>query len=455
MSPRLPPGPAYDVLFGSLLAFRRDPLGFLLGAANRYGDVVHYRFGRTPVYLLAHPDHIKDVLVTHQHHFMKGAGIQWAKLFLGDGLLTSEGEFHRRQRRLSQPAFHRQRIGAYASVMVERTVQVTERWKDREALAFDREMHALTLAVAGRTLFGDDMAGEAADIGGALTDVISLFPRFALPFAQTIQRLPLPSNRRFNRARARLDETVYRIIGLRRHSGEDRGDLLSMLMAARDDEGDGGRMTDRQLRDEIMTLLLAGHETTANALSWTFYLLSQNPEAERCLHDEIDGVLGDRLPGLEDVPRLQYAEHVLAEAMRLFPPAWAIGRKALSDVEVGGYTVPTGALVSMSPWVTHHDGRWYPEPLRFDPERWRPEARAERPKFSYFPFGGGARQCIGDQFAWLEGVLVLSTIAQRFRLRLVPSAVVEPQPLITLRPRHGIPMIAEARTARLRVPARG
>ena len=384
------------------------------------------------------------MLVTRQHDFVKGRGIQWTRMFLGDGLLTSEGAFHQRQRRLSAPAFHRQRIGAYAAVMADYAARARARFRDGETLAFDVEMHALTLAIAGRTLFGEDMADEAAAIGSALTDLLTLFPRFALPWARALQRLPLPSNRRFERARARLDATVYRIIRLRRQSGRDEGDLMSMLMAARD-EDDGGRMTDVQLRDEIMTLLLAGHETTANALCWTFHLLAQHPEVERRLHDEIDAVLGDRLPGLDDVPHLTYTERVFAESMRLYPPAWNIGRQSLVDYGVGGYTLPAGSLFAVSTWVTHHDPRWFPDPFRFDPERFLPEARAARPKFSYFPFGGGARQCIGESFAWMEGALLLATLAQRFRFRSVPGAQVEPQALITLRPRHGLPLVAEAR----------
>jgi cytochrome P450 len=431
---------------GSLLRFRRDPLAFLLDTAAQYGDVVYYRFGRAEVYLLKNPEHIKDVFVTHQHNFVKGRGVQWAKLFLGEGLLTSEGEFHTRQRRLSQPAFHRQRIGAYAAIMADYADRARQRWRDGQAVAFESEMHALTHAIAGRTVFGEDMTDEAADIGSALTDVLSLFPRFSLPFATLIQRLPLPSNRRFDRARARLDATVYRIIRLRRQSGRDEGDLLSMLMAAQDHEGDGGRMSDVQLRDEVMTLLLAGHETTANALCWTFYLLSQNPSAEERLFEEVDAVLDGRLPGLDDVPRLRFAEQVFAESMRLFPPAWGVGRKVVSDYTVGEWTLPAGVLVSMSPWVTHHDARFFPDPFRFDADRWTPEARAARPRFSYFPFGGGARQCIGEQFAWMEGVLLMATLAQRFRFRLAPGAVVEPEPLITLRPRHGLPMIAFERS---------
>lgn len=440
----LPPGPRDLPLVGSVFAFRRDPLAFLRETTAAYGDVVCYRFGRTPVFLLKHPDDIKDVLVTRQHDFVKGRGIQWTRIFLGDGLLTSEGAFHTRQRRLSAPAFHRQRIGAYGEVMADYASRARDRWRDGETLQFDVEMHALTLAIAGRTLFGEDMADEAAEIGSALTDVLTLFPRFALPWARALQRLPLPSNRRFERARARLDATVYRIIRLRRQSGRDQGDLMSMLMAARD-EDDGQRMTDVQLRDEIMTLLIAGHETTANALCWTFHLLAQHPEVERRLHAEIDAVLGGRLPGLADVPALACAERVLAEAMRLYPPAWNIGRQSVADYAVRGYTLPKGSLFAVSTWVTHHDERWWPDPFRFDPERWLPEARAARPKFSYFPFGGGARQCIGEAFAWMEGILLLSTIAQRFRFRSAPGARVLPQALITLRPRHGLSLVAERR----------
>ncbi len=284
-----PPGPKGRPLVGNLLSFRRDTLGFLERSAREFGDLVHYRLGGLDVVLLVHPDAIKDVLVTHQHDFAKGVGIQWAKRFLGEGLLTSEGEFHTRQRRLSQPAFHRQRIGAYADVMARYAARTRDRWQDGAALELHGEMMALTLAVASKTLFDADVESEAAEIATSLGDVLALFPRFSLPFAGVLHRLPLPSNVRFERAKQRLDATVYRMIRERRASGVDRGDLLSMLLLAQDTEGDGGRMTDLQLRDEVMTLLLAGHETTANALTWTFYLLSQNPAAEARLHQEVAG----------------------------------------------------------------------------------------------------------------------------------------------------------------------
>jgi cytochrome P450 len=428
-----------------LVAFRRDTLGFLKAVSDEYGDVVHYRLGRQDAFFLRHPDHIKDVLVTHQHNFQKGPGIQWAKLFLGEGLLTSEGEFHTRQRRLSQPAFHRQRIASYGAVMTEHARRARERWGDGEILDLDREMMRLTLAVAAKTLFDAELDRDAAMIGESLTDIIALFPRFSLPFASLVHKLPLASNRRFEAARARLDATVHGLIAERRASGKDHGDLLSMLVQSQDHEGDGEGMSDGQLRDEVMTLLLAGHETTANALTWTLYLLSQNPRAEARMHEEIDEALGGRAAGVDDLPRLAYTERVVAESMRLYPPAWGIGRRILQDYPLDGYVLPGGGIVSMSPWVTQRDARFYPDPLRFEPDRFTPENKAARPKFAYFPFGVGARQCIGEPFAWMESVLLLATIAQTFRLRLVAGHRVAPQPLITLRPRHGMRMVVEHR----------
>jgi cytochrome P450 len=440
-----PPGPPGLPLLGSLLDTRRDPLGFFARMSDEYGDCVRIRVGGNLVYFFRHPEQIKDVLVTQQHTFMKGRGIQWAKHFLGEGLLTSEGEFHTRQRRLSQPAFHRQRILSYGATMAEHAARTRDRWKDGDVVELSHEMMQLTMAIVAKTLFDADVAGEATEIGRALTAIVELFPRFNLPFANLVAMLPLASNRRFRAAKALLDATIYRVIRERRKTGGDRGDLLSMLLTATDEEGDGTGMTDLQLRDELMTLFLAGHETTANALVWTFYLLSQNPEPERRLHAELDVVLGGRLPTADDLKRLPYTEQVFAEAMRLYPPAWGIGRKALHDVEIGGYLVPAAAFVVMSQYVTHRDARFFPDPLRFDPDRFAPEARAARPRFAYFPFGGGARNCIGEPFAWMEGSLVLATLAQRWRLRLVPGQRVEPQPLITLRSRYGLRMTATSR----------
>jgi cytochrome P450 len=449
---RQPPRAATRQGLLGLLALRRDPLRFFTSLAREHGDVVHFKFGPEDAYLLGHPDFVRDVLVVSQKKFMKGRGLQVAKRVLGEGLLTSEGEFHLRQRRLVQPAFHRQRIARYAEVMVDyaaRTRERWERWPADKPLDIAHEMMRLTLVIAGKTLFDADVESEASDVGAALTETMSLFERVTNPLAPLLEKLPLPSNFRFLKAKQRLDEIIYGIINERRRSGpngiEDRGDLLSMLLTAQDTEGDGGRMSDEQVRDEAMTLFLAGHETTANALAWAWYLISKHPEVEAKLHAEIDVVLQGRLPTYEDVPRLKYAEMVMAEAMRLYPPAWIVGRRALADHEIGGYLIPAKSLVLMSQYVVHRDARWFPEPERFDPERWAPEAKESRPKFSYFPFGGGTRVCIGEAFAWTEGVLVIATLAQKWRIKSAPGHTVTPQPMITLRPKGGMPMTLERR----------
>jgi cytochrome P450 len=440
------PGPKSFWPVGHVVQFRRDPLALLTRLAREYGDVARFLAATQTVYLLNHPDHVKDVLVTHQGRFKKGRALQRAKRLLGEGLLTSEGDFWRRQRRLAQPAFHKQRINSYAETMVAYAEKSSARWRDGETLDVAAEMMRLTLAVVGKTLFDADVESDADEVGAALAEVMSLFGYLMLPFSELLEKLPLPPRRRFERARARLDRVIYRIIEERRREGRDRGDLLSTLLHAVDEEGDRTGMTDEQLRDEVMTLFLAGHETTANALAWTWYLLSQHPEAEARLHAELEEVLTGRPPTAEDFPRLRYTEMVVAESMRLYPPAWAIGRLALEDHEAGGYLIPRGSLVLISPYVMHRDPRFFPDPERFDPERFTPEAKSARPQFAYFPFGGGQRRCIGESFAWMEGVLILATLARRWRLRLAPDANVRTEPRITLRPgKGGIPMRTEAR----------
>lgn len=440
-----PPGPKGIPIVGSLFGLRRNPLKFLMGLAQEYGDLVRFQVGPQEVYLINQPDYIKDVLVTHHRNFTKSRALQMAKRFLGEGLLTSEDEFHRRQRRLVQPAFHRQRIGSYANIMVEYAARASARWHDGGTLDIGQEMRRLTLAIVGKALFDADLESEATEIGDALTSLMQIFSRLTSPFPELLERLPLPSNFRFQKAKNRLDTTIYRLIKDRRVGGRDRGDLLSMLLLAQDEEGDGAGMSDLQVRDEALTLFLAGHETTANALTWTWYLLSQHPEAEAKLHAEFDATLGGRLPTVDDVPRLRYTEMVFAEAMRLYPPAWAIGRRALDDYEIGGWVLPARSVILMSQYVTHHDRRFFPEPFRFDPDRWTPEAQSARPKFSYFPFGGGPRVCVGEPFAWMEGVLLIATLASQWQMRLSPGAAVEPQPLITLRPKHPVQMILKRR----------
>ncbi|MCS6925788.1 MAG: cytochrome P450 [Candidatus Binatia bacterium] len=439
-----PPGPRGLPGIGHLWSFRRDPLRFLQESARRYGDLVHFTIASQHVFLLNHPAYIQDVLVTHHRNFVKGRGLERAKDFLGEGLLTSEGELHRRQRRLVQPAFHRQRIAAYGAVMVEYAARTRARWQEGARIDIAQEMMRLTLAVVTKTLFDAEVEAEASAVGAAITTLMEGWPRLMSPFYPVWKRLPLPSTRRLAEAGARLDAIIHQIISERRRSGADRGDLLSMLLLAQDEEGGGG-MTDKQVRDEAMTLFLAGHETTANALTWTWYLLSQHPQVDAQLYAELDRVLAGRLPTADDVPQLPYTRMVFAESMRLYPPAWVLGRRALEAYEIPPYTIPANALLLMSPYVVHRDPRYFSDPDRFDPQRWTPEAQAERPKFAYFPFGGGPRQCIGEAFAWMEGVLLLATIAQRWRLRLVPGHPVVPHPLVTLRPKYGMPMIGERR----------
>jgi len=439
-----PPGPRARFPGHMMLEFLRRRLPFMIESAEKYGDIVLFKVGNERIYLFNHPDLIRDVLVTNQKNFVKSRALVRAKRVLGEGLLTSEGEFHLRQRRLAQPAFHRDRIATYGCSMVDYAERTSSRWRDSEQLDIHDEMMKLTLAIVAKTLFSADVEKEAAEIGEALTVTFEAFNVGILPFSEILEKLPLRYIKRFEAARARLDATIYRIIDERRSSGEDRGDLLSMLLLAQDTEGDGGGMNNTQLRDEAMTIFLAGHETTANALSWTWYLLSQHPEVEERFHQEIDA-LGDRLPQPEDLPNLSYTRMILAESMRLYPPAWAVGRRALNDFEANGYLIPARSMVLMSQYIVHRDPRFYPNPERFDPERWRPEIAAARPKFSYFPFGGGTRICIGEQFAWMEGILVLATIGRHWRMRYLDDSPPEIEPRITLRPKSPLRVQVERR----------
>lgn len=421
-----------------LIALNRDRLGFLQRAVAECGDVAHIGLGPVHFVILTHPDDIRDVLVTNKRNFVKGRGLQRSKRLLGDGLLTSEGSFHLRQRRLAQPAFHRERIAGYAGVMASYAEKTRDSWQSGATIDVGREMNALTLAIAGKTLLNAEVEDDTRAIGDALTEVMRLFNYAMLPFAEYFDRLPLPWNIRFEKAKATLDEIIYRVIAERRGSGEDRGDLLSMLMMAQDAEGDGGAMTDEQVRDEAMTIFLAGHETTANALTFTWYLLSQHPEVEQRMHAEVAQVLGGRTPTMEDVSKLPYTRSVFAESMRLFPPAWTLGYRAVEEYAVKGFRIPAGSLVLMPQYIVHRDPRWYGDPLRFDPDRWLQPQSAERPRFAYFPFGGGVRQCIGEQFAWTEGILVLSTMMQKWRLRIPEGTPLAVSPSFTLRPRDRV-----------------
>jgi cytochrome P450 len=438
-----PPGPRGLPIIGQYVAFRKDPPRFLLRMAREYGDVVLFRIGPQKIYLLNHPDLIKDVLVTRQRSFIKSRVLQRAKMLLGEGLLTSEAPHHTRQRRLVQPAFHRERLNGYAATMIEYGVRTRDRWEDGQTFDVAEEMMRLTLAIVAKTLFSADVEAEAKSIGEALGSLLHLFDLVMMPFSKVVERLPLPSVRRFERDRKTLDGVIYRIIDERRKSGKDTGDLLSMLLLAQDEEGSGG-MSDEQVRDEALTLFLAGHETTANALTWTWYLLSQHAEVEQRFQNELDEVLGGRTPTPDDFGRLKYTYALLAESIRLYPPAWAIGRMALERYQADGFAIDPRDIVLMSPYVVHRDARWYPDPERFDPDRWIGEQKAARPKFAYVAFGGGARVCIGENFAWMEGVLLLAVLGQRWRLRHVEGHPVDHRALITLRPKYGMQVKVQA-----------
>lgn len=447
MTATLPLPPALPKAFPGkhFLELQRDRLGFLQRAVAECGDVTRISMGVGHVFVLTHPDDIRDVLLTNKRNFIKGRGLQRAKRLLGEGLLTNEGESHLRQRRLAQPAFHRERIAAYAQIMSAYADRAQKDWKPGEQIDVAREMMELTLAIAGKTLLNADVEGDTRAIGNAMSEVMRLFNYALLPFAEYLDNLPLPWNRSFERARATLDEIVYRVIAERRKSGTDQGDLLSMLMLAQDAEGDGGGMTDEQLRDEAMTIFLAGHETTANALTFTWYLISQHPEVEARLHAEIDAVLGGRIPTMEDVPKLGYIRQVVAESMRLFPPAWTLGYRSVEESEIRGFRLPKDTLVLMPQYLVHRDPRWFPDPMRFDPERWIPASNPERPRFAYFPFGGGVRQCIGEQFAWTETILIIATIAQRWKLAMPQGRPLPVVASFTLRPRDAVTMTLESR----------
>ncbi|HEX6182478.1 MAG TPA: cytochrome P450 [Pyrinomonadaceae bacterium] len=440
-----PQGPPGGRVMGNMREFNSDSLRFIERCAREFGDVVLTRFLNVPVLFLFHPEQIEYVLATGSKNFIKGATLRspFFRRLVGNGLVTSEGNFWRRQRRLAQPAFHRDRVEAYAATMVDFTEQALARWTDGQTLDAHDEMMLLTQRVVARTLFSADVTADSREIGRALSNIVRPFASQTTLKWILDNRLPTPGHLRFNRDVRRIDRFVYRLIAERRASGEDTGDLLSMLLRAQDEDGSG--MTDKQLRDELMTIFLAGHETTALALTWALYLLAQNPEAEEKLAAELAEVLGGRAPRAEDMPRLRYAEGVVKESLRLYPPAWAVGRECVRECEVGGYRVPRGMQVVAYPWVVQRDPRWFAEPLAFRPERWGEEAAAKLPKYAYFPFGGGPRLCIGNYFATMEAVLVLATIARRFRLRLAPGQTIELFPAMSLRPKGGILMTPERR----------
>lgn len=424
--------------------FNRDTLGFIERCRD-YGDVVRMRFFYLTVHFLYHPADIEYVLVTNAKNFIKSRSLRtpFFRRLVGNGLLTSEGEVWKRQRRLAQPAFHRQRISAYAEVMVDYASRLIASWRAGEVRDIHRDMLRLTLEIVVKTLFNTDVSVEADKVGQVLSEMAKPFASQATLKWILDNRLPTSTHRRFNRAAREIDEIVYRFIAERRASGSDVGDLLSMLLAAHDE--DGSQMNDKQLRDEVMTLFLAGHETTALTLSWAWSLLAKNPESEAKFHAELDEVLAGRLPTVDDLTRLKYTEMIAKESMRLYPPAYALGREAIEDCEIGGYRVPAGAQVFMFQWATQRDPRFFAEPERFYPDRWSEEFSNSLPKYAYFPFGGGPRACIGNYFAMMETVLLLATIGQRFRFSLLPDHPVSLMPAMSLRPANGIRVVVHSR----------
>ena len=422
----------------ALYAMRRDPLTFFTNLARDQGDVARFRLGDHPyeLYLFNHPNSIKEVLVSQDRHFTKWFAVDRIKEVLGDGLFVSEGEWHMSQRKLVQPAFHRERINSYAAQMTSLALRLREKWQTGVVVDVCREMNWLAMMIVGSTLFGADVGADAEEIRDALSEILDQFERSVLPQADRED---------FDNAMKRLDAVVYRMIKQRRETGEDRGDLLSLLLVAEDTETGGGKMSDLQVRDEAMTIFLAGHETSANAMAWSWLLLSQHPDIEAAFHREIDTVLDGRAPQLDDVPNLALTSQIFAEALRLYPPVWAIGRQAIRDCHIGEVPIPAGTVVVVSPYVTQRDPRWFPNPQKFDPQRWTSEARAARPRFSYFPFSAGSRACLGEVFAGIEGALCLATLAQKWKLLLVPGHPIALQPQLTLRARHGIKMQVESR----------
>ncbi len=483
------PGPSTWLPGGAYWAFRKDPLAFFTNTARTYGDIAAFSFGPQKVYLVSRPEWIEDVLVKSAGKFGKGVALERAKALLGNGLLTAAGQVHLKHRRMIQPLFHRQHVQGFADTMVRHAT----RWRDSIApgarLDITREMSGLTLAIIGETMFSSNVQGDADEVREALTHAVAGFGIAFIPGFDYLSKLPLPMFVRIRKARERLDKVIHRVIAERRAGADkpkglsprmdeglsprmDEGfsprmDLVSMLLAARDPENpDEGGMGDQQIRDEAMTIFLAGHETTANAMAWTWHLLGTAPAVEARLHDELDRVLGSgtdtpegvspRTPTVEDVPKLEWTRAIVSESMRLFPPAWTMGRRVLEPHTIGGHVIEKGSLVILSQWVVHRDPRWWDEPEAFNPARWLSPSvssassaaldvsasSAARPRYAYFPFGGGTRVCIGEAFAWTEAILLLATIAQRWRF--TPHAAPTTEPRITLRPK-GLFMTAAQR----------
>lgn len=441
---KYPPGPKGSLLGGSLKQFMERRLDFFLDLAREYGDLASFRFGPRRIFLATHPDLIEQVLVTDAKYYIKHFGARLYKPVLGNGLVTSEGAFWLRQRKLSQPAFVKQRVLSYAPVMVELTERMLKTWQPGQQIDVHFEMSALTSAIALKTLFDLDDPGDRDTFTVALREAFTLMSDRFRRVVRVPLWLPTPANRRLHRAIRHLNGVVDGFIAQGKNRPQPGDDLLSRLLAARTEDGTG--MTDQQIRDEMMTLYLAGHETTALTLTWSWYLLAHHPEAEQRLVQEWQSVLGGRTPTAEDLTRLPYTDAVIAEAMRVYPPVYLIGREATRDLELGGYRVRKGDTVFMSQWASHRDPRYFPDPEAFRPERWLDGLAQRLPHYAYFPFGGGPRVCIGNTFALMEAALILVTVGQRYQFTLCSQEPARLNPQITLLPADGIPAIVRERT---------
>jgi len=429
--------------------FRQNAAEFMLSTARRFGDLNHYTgFGRH-IFQFNHPRLIQELLLRDAPHHHRGLVMQRARLVLGEGLLTSEVPLHLRQRRLAQPAFHRQRIASYGQIIAGYTAEMTSRWESGMVMDLHPEMLLLALRIVGKTLFDTNVEGEVQQIARAVDSFMGFLPLAFLPFPEVVLKLPFPLMTRIRQGQAYLDGLIYGMIAERRKDPRDLGDLLSMLLAAVDTEEDTGGMSDKQVRDECLTVMLAGHETSANALSFALWELARNPEVQERLYQECRTVLGERLPAAEDYGRLGYAAQVFAETIRIYPPVWVTARTAAEEYSYRGITIPKGATLLAPQIVAHRDPRFWEDPLCFDPQRFTEENKARRPRFCYFPFGAGARQCIGEGLAWMEGVLILAFVARHWRLSLPSDAPPElpMRPAISLRPKGGVRLRVDRRPA--------
>lgn len=445
MSAPSAPGPKGLPVLGNLLDFGKDPLGFLERVTREHGCGVKVRIeAERDTYIVTDPAQVEEVLMNTGRTFQKGYQRHpIMRLVLGNGLVTSEGEFWLRQRRLAQPAFHRARIAGYGETMVRFSERLLAEWRGGQELDLSEAMNRLTMEIISQAVFDVDLHADARaeNVGRAVTTLLDEYGRQMTSAVRALMerlpvKFPVPGEGRLRGAVQELDALIFALVAQRRAEGSDRGDLLSMFLAARDEDGSG--MTDAQLRDELVTLFLAGHETTANTLAWAFLLLSEHPGVEAKLHAELRNVLGERAPSVEDYPKLTYTQKVIKEVLRLYPPVWWVSREPLSDWQCDDVLIPAGSEVGVSQWVMHREAQFYPQPLAFRPERWTPDFEAGLPRYAYFPFGGGPRLCIGNNFALLEAALVLATVAQRYRVEVLEPKEVMPDPSLTLRPKGGL-----------------